>query len=311
MPVELRFHAMGSDAHVIVVGGAPALAEYARGRIDALEHRWSRFRPDSEVSELNRKAGDAVRVSADTLALVRRALDAWKLTGGLFDPTVLGDVLRAGYDRSFDARVPFACAGSSDLALGAADVELDGDTVRLPAGTGFDPGGLGKGLAADLLVHEVHDRGAAGACVNLGGDVRVAGTGPKGDDWTIALNHPARPTPLARVGIRDGGVATSTTLRRRWHVEGQVRHHIIDPTTGRPSSSDITFASVVAGSAWAAEALATAIVLRGTPSHFDVLAETGAEAVAVDAHGCIDASFGFAHYLGHADLAATVQDVNA
>jgi FAD:protein FMN transferase len=307
MPVELRFHAMGSDAHVIVVDGAPGLAEYARTRIDGLESRWSRFRRDSEVSELNRRAGEAVRVSADTRLLVRRALDAWKLTGGLFDPTVLGDVLRAGYDRSFDARTPFACAGSSDLSLGAADIELDDDTVRLPAGTGFDPGGLGKGLAADLLVHELHDRGAAGACVNLGGDLRVAGTGPNGGDWTIALNHPATAAPLGRVGVRDGGVATSTTLCRRWHVEGQLRHHIIDPTTGRPGTSDITFAAVVAGSTWAAEALAKAIVLRGTPSHFDVLAATGAEAVAVDEHGRIDASFGFSHYLGHADLAATLQ----
>ncbi len=302
---------MGSDAQVIVVGGAPALAAYARSRIDALEARWSRFRPDSEVSELNRNAGDAVRVSADTLVLVRRALDAWNLTGGLFDPTVLGDVLRAGYDRSLDARAPFANGGSSDLALGAAGIVLDGDTVRLPAGTGFDPGGLGKGLAADLVVHELHERGASGTCVNLGGDVRVAGTGPYGGDWTIALNHPAAREPLGRVGIRDGGIATSTTLRRRWHVEGQVRHHIIDPTTGRPGTSDITFATVVAGSAWAAEALATAIVLRGKPSHFDVLAATGAEAVAVDEHGCIDASFGFAHYLGHVDLAATVQEVHA
>jgi thiamine biosynthesis lipoprotein len=147
--------------------------------------------------------------------------------------------------------------------------------------------------------------------VNLGGDVRVAGTGPQGGDWTIALDHPGARAPLGRVGIRDGGLATSTTLRRRWHVEGQVRHHIIDPTTGRPGTSDITFATVIAGSAWAAEALATAIVLRGKPSHFDVLAATGAEAVAVDEHGCIDASFGFAHYLGHVDLAATVREVHA
>src|SRR5207302_3773256 len=150
MAAELRFHAMGSDAHVIVVGGPHTLAAYARRRIDALEDRWSRFRSDSEVSELNRRAGDAVHVSADTLVLVRRALDAWELTGGLFDPTVLGDVLRAGYDRSFDARAPFDRSGSSDLGLGAAGIELDGETVRLPAGTGFDPGGLGKGLAADL-----------------------------------------------------------------------------------------------------------------------------------------------------------------
>jgi hypothetical protein len=67
----------------------------------------------------------------------------------------------------------------------------------------------------------------------------------------------------------------------------------------------------VAGTAWAAEALAKAIVLRGKPAHFDVLAATGAEAVAVDEHGRIDASFGFAHFLGHEDLAATIEEVHA
>jgi thiamine biosynthesis lipoprotein len=311
MAAELRFHAMGSDAHIIVVGDPGTLAAYARDRIDELENRWSRFRSDSEVSELNRRAGDAVRVSGDTSTLVQRALDAWKLTRGLFDPTVLGDVLRAGYDRSFDARVPFDRAGSSELRLGAAGIELEGQTVRLPAGTGFDPGGLGKGLAADLLVRELQERGAEGACVNLGGDVRVAGTGPQGGDWTIALTHPGSSAPIGRVGIRDGAVATSTTLRRRWLVDGEVRHHLIDPTTGRPGRSQITLATVVAGSAWAAEALAKAIVLRGKPAHFDVLASTGAEAMAVDERGRIDASFGFAHYLGHADLAATLAQVHA
>src|SRR6266550_4563773 len=93
---------MGSDGHLIVVGGRHGLVHRARARIDELERRWSRFLPDSEVSELNRGAGHAVEVSPDTTELVERAVDAWRLSGASFDPTVLGDVLRAGYDRSFD-----------------------------------------------------------------------------------------------------------------------------------------------------------------------------------------------------------------
>src|SRR3954464_4275841 len=101
MPVERRFRAMGSDAHVVVVGPRH-LAEHAELRIADLERRWSRFDARSEVSALNRHAGDPVVVSPETLELVERALDAWRLTGGRFDPTVLGALLRAGYDRSFD-----------------------------------------------------------------------------------------------------------------------------------------------------------------------------------------------------------------
>ena len=102
MEAEARFRAMGTDVHVLVVGGRPALVEWARERINRLEALWSRFRSTSEVSLLNQMAGQAVRVSAPTIELVRRALDGARVTRGRFDPTVLGDVIRAGYDRSFE-----------------------------------------------------------------------------------------------------------------------------------------------------------------------------------------------------------------
>ena len=94
--VERRFRAMGSDAHLVIVGGPDHLLDDAERRIDQLEHRWSRFIETSEICELNRHAGDDVEVSAETALLVNRAIEAWRLTGGGFDPTVLGDVLRAG-----------------------------------------------------------------------------------------------------------------------------------------------------------------------------------------------------------------------
>ena len=87
--------------------------------------------------------------------------------------------------------------------------------MRLPRGTGFDPGGIGKGLAADIVVDELRAAGAEGVCVNLGGDVRVEGAGPTGDGWTIAVDYPERARPIARIGIARGAVATSTTLQAR------------------------------------------------------------------------------------------------
>lgn len=97
-----RFRAMGADVHLLVVGGPPSLLDEARELVEALEARWSRFRPDSEVSRLNQQAGRPVRVSPETLTLVRRALHGAAVTAGRYDPTVLGAVLRAGYDRSFE-----------------------------------------------------------------------------------------------------------------------------------------------------------------------------------------------------------------
>ena len=293
---------MGSDAHVIVVGGGPCLVEQARRRIDDLERRWSRFLPDSEVTELTRRAGMPVVVSEETALLVVRAIEAWRLTGGSFDPTVLGDVIRAGYDRPFDAVGPNPATGCSTLLLGCTDIEVDGREVRLPAGTGFDPGGIGKGLAADMVVAETMASGAAGVCVNLGGDLRVTGLDPTDAAWTVAVEHPLAATPLAYLGLRDGAVATSTTLRRRWQVEGQPRHHLIDPFTGLSSDSDLTLATVVAGAAWTAEVLAKAVLLRGSLHPFDLIDGIGAEALVVDDAGCVSASVGLATYLGDARL---------
>ena len=81
---------MGSDAHVIVVGGPASLAREAEHRIADLERRWSRFEEHSEVNALTRHAGSPVVVSPETRELVERAIAAWRMTRGLFDPTVLG-----------------------------------------------------------------------------------------------------------------------------------------------------------------------------------------------------------------------------
>src|SRR5689334_21184142 len=149
MAAEARIRAMGSAVHVIVVGGRPGLVARAVALIDGLEARWSRFLPDSEVTRLNETAGRPCPVTPDTVLLVRRAIEGWRLTGGRFDPTVLGAVVRAGYDRSFDALGPFPTA-TSVLGLGCDGLTVDerAGTITLPFGVGFDPGGIGKGLAA-------------------------------------------------------------------------------------------------------------------------------------------------------------------
>jgi len=288
---------MGSDAHVIIVGGPQSLAREAELRIADLERRWSRFEGQSEVSALTRHAGSPVVVSPETRELVERAITAWKITGGLFDPTVLGALVRAGYDRSFDELGPAPRGRTSNLTNNAGEIQIIADAVRLPHGSGFDPGGIGKGLAADIVVDEMRAAGADGVCINLGGDLRVEGTSPSGDGWTVAVDYPDRARAITRVGIARGAVATSTTLRRRWRVSGELRHHLIDPVTDRPSASEITFATVVAGHAWTAEVLAKALVLHGAPMPLGLLVDQAAGAITIDRDGRVTASPGFATYV--------------
>ena len=287
---------MGTDVHVVVVGGRESLLDDGQYRIGELERRWSRFLPDSEISALNRAAGRPVSVSAETRELVKHALEAWRVTGGVYDPTVLGDLLRAGYDRSFEDIEPREGVDVSSLVSGADGIRIEGDVISLAQNTGFDPGGIGKGLAADFVVQELRDAGADGVCVNIGGDVRVAGAPPDGDAWTIDVHHPDFDAPIARLGVRDGAVATSTTLRRRWTVGGEPLHHLIDTRTGRPANPRFELATVVSGVAWTADVLAKTLVLDRHPEPFALLHHTAAEGLVVDRDHNVIATAGLAAF---------------
>jgi thiamine biosynthesis lipoprotein len=284
---------MGSDAHLVVHASAgwnatAALLTLGWTRVDELERRWSRFLPTSEISLLNQRAGAPVAVSDETVLLVTLAMAAWEMTAGRFDPTVGAALSAYGYDRDFAlvAQAPTVSAAPPDPrpAPGPAGitVEAEAHTVTLPAGVTFDPGGIGKGLAADLVVEALVDAGAAGALVNLGGDLRVAGEPPDGDGWSISLPDPVRPErELARFSLPDGGVATSSRLHRWWPTTTGPAHHLLDPSTGRPSTTATVAATVVADRAWRAEALAKAVFLGGE----DDLDRHAAHAIVVTADG--------------------------
>ena len=298
-PAELRFRAMGSDVHVLV-DGPPALLQVARDRVEELERRWSRFRPDSEISRLNALAGSAMVVSPETLGLVGRALEGARVTGGRFDPTVLGDLLRAGYDRTFEALGgDGAGGGGSPLGRGWAQVVVDAasSSVILPAGVGLDPGGIGKGYAADLVAEELRAAGAAGVCVNLGGDLRAEGRAPGGGSWVVGIEHPLRPGSAATVTLARGAVATSSRVRRAWGPAAARRHHLIDPATGAPARGGLAAVTVLAARGWQAEVLAKAAFLDGLDRGRALLTVAGADGLLVDDHGGLHPTGGFGRFL--------------
>jgi thiamine biosynthesis lipoprotein len=161
-------------------------------------------------------------------------------------------------------------------------------SVTLPPGVALDLGGIGKGFAADLVSAELLQDGATGACVNLGGDLRVRGT-PPDRAWIVAVEAEPGTTPERAplcVALADGAVATTSSRRRAWRRAGRRQHHVIDPRTGRPVDAPPTSATVVAADAWQAEVLAKAAFVAGTPSEAERLLEPmRATGVLVDAAG--------------------------
>ncbi len=277
---------------MIVVGADESLADAAMNELAALEARWSRFRPDSEISRLNAASGAPVIVSPITFELVQRAVAESRATRGAFDPTVLPALVASGYDRDFAQLQDRIEPAVPVIPAGPSVVELDPTVgaVRLHDRAAIDVGGIAKGFAADHVAERLVGMGATGACVNLGGDLRVVGAPPWGASWVVAVeNEPgAEPSRQPRCGLAlvEGGVATTSTRRRTWVRGGSRCHHVIDPRTGTSAISPWSSVTVVAGDAASAEVGATAALLSSDlATATAALTERGAVGIAVDDSG--------------------------
>lgn len=271
------FRALGTFASVLVTVPA-ALAEAGTvltAELADVDQACSRFRPDSELTRVNRAGGRPVPVSqlfAEALAV---ALAAARLTGGDVDPTCGRPLADLGYDRDF-AQVLRASGPPPPPARstpGWQVVELDPGqrTVRLPAGVLLDLGATAKALAADRAATRIAAELGCGVLVNLGGDIAMAGEPPRGG-WQVGIaddvgfdGGAGRP-PGQTVCLRDGGLATSSTRVRAWRRGGQDLHHIIAPRTGLPARSCWRAVSVAAATCLDANIASTAAIVRGEPA---------------------------------------------
>lgn len=249
---------------------AAAIAVAVLAEVDAA---CSRFREDSDLSRANRAAGTPLPVSPVLLAAVRVALEAAEQTGGIVDPT-LGEVLvAAGYDRTFDL-VPADAPGPAALPRprprGAwQEVQVSQERLLVPPGAALDLGATGKAFAADLVALAVVDALDTTVLVSIGGDVRVAspGGGSPATPYPVVLGHTladlAAGGPSTRVGITEGGLATSSTSARRWRRGGRPWHHLIDPRTGEPSTGPWRTITALGHTAAAANTASTAAIVLG------------------------------------------------
>ena len=285
---------MGGTARVWAVLDADAaislevLASLVETRGRDLEQRWSRFIADSELTQLTEAGGRAVVVHDDTITLVQAMLDGWRETDHDFDPTLLPAVVAEGYGRSMldasrSTRLPESVRPRGDLDA----MRIEGTTVTMPAGTALDAGGIGKGLAADLISADLMVAGAAGCLVEVGGDLRVRGAAPDGVAWRVAVDDPFVPgTERGQIRLPDGGIATSSQRKRRWVSEsGTERHHLIDPATQRSAVSSIQTVTVIASTAARAEVLTKPGFLRAPHDYLDWIPTRGAAALLIDADG--------------------------
>jgi FAD:protein FMN transferase len=259
------FRAMGTEVAIVADETSdPGIFAAAAARIEAVfardEFRFTRFRDDSELSRVNRSAGLPTEVSEPFADVLWQALAGAEATDGLFDPTVLGALEAAGYDRDFgeleqleESRplTPVACGRWSE-------VQITGNHVRLPYGVGLDFGGFVKGWTADRAAHAAVAAGLRWALVDAGGDLRIVGDAPQLEIGIEEPDHPDEIVSLVRMS--EGALATSSVTQRRW---GPELHHLIDPRTGLPARTPVVQATVWAETCAAAEVASKRALIGG------------------------------------------------
>lgn len=278
---------MGGTAVITAVDGTDDMVDRAIALADRCEALWSRFLPLSDISRLNGSGGDTVGVDPLTLVLIEAMRVGVAETGGAFDPTLLPAVLDVGYTSSTIAPdlttelTPWA-QPSGDLS----DITIEGLSVRMPRALTLDPGGLGKGLAADLVCAQLIEDGATGAMAQISGDIVVAGRAPDSHAWRLGVEDPfVEGTHRAIVRLGSGALVTSSQLKRRFATSRGERHHLIDPRTLDSAVTDVQTVSVIASTGARAEALTKPGFLRDPSDFLNWLPSVGAAGLIIDRDG--------------------------
>lgn len=249
------------------------VAEVTR-ELQGLDSLLSRYDTASDITRINRQAGEWVEVSGTTAGLLARSLDMAGRTGGAFDPTVgpLVDLWAispwVGEDQDDGGWVPPAppdirqavtLVGYPMLQLSPGENKV---RLKIP-GMSLDLGGVAKGYAVDRVVELLRSYGVTSGMVDLGGNIFALGEHPEGRLWSLGIRHPRDPgRTMAVVQVADRAVATSGDYQRYRMYQGERFSHLINPATGWPAR-DVVSVTIVAPEGIVADALSTAVFILG------------------------------------------------
>lgn len=268
---KINFKAMG--CHMMAAINNPSIKAYEKlqqvpGWFNRWEQIFSRFREDSELSQLNRSTGFPTVVSADFWDVFQIALAAEKNSAGLVSPAIFESLVMAGYQNSFDRMAPeqtFTQDSGGGMLHSTSAICWDAatHTIEMPMGLRLDFGGIVKGWAADQAMRRIKNYGAT--LVDAGGDIAISGLQSDGQPWPVGVIDPFNAdTQFEILQLGNCGVATSGTDYRRWTQNGHEKHHIIDPRTGNPAETDVLSATIVAPSVIDAETAAKVVLISGS-----------------------------------------------
>jgi thiamine biosynthesis lipoprotein len=283
-----QFRAMNTSIQLVAEADPERIKpgfQAARSFIENCERRFTRFSDDSELASLNRASGKWFRASPDLMEMVVMAQKYHKQTRRLFDPSILTDLRRLGYDKSMDEIRVSEVSPSNEFPLAGKpaakftregllevrerpvfqQVKLDpaGGQIWMPPGLQLDLGGIAKGWIAEKAAGILSEY-APVCAVNAGGDMFLIGLPDGQAAWEIGLEDPRQAEQdLATLKVGPGALATSSVTKRTWTQGNSHRHHLIDPRSGMPAETEWLSMTVIAPHATTAEVYAKALLIAG------------------------------------------------
>lgn len=260
--------------------------EEAFARIREADEVMSHYRPESDLTRLNRLGGkQAVPVLASLYAILRESLRYGEVSGGAFDVTV-GPLVRLWQEAAERQELPSPEAiAAVRVRVGFAKVKLlPGSRVQFAReGVEVTLGGIGKGWAVDAALSVLRARGIENALISAGtSTVYALGSIPGEEGWPVALRDPCNlEGTLETLPLRNAALSTSASYERYWEIEGRRYGHIVDPRSGWPVEPLVSV-SVVAPTATESDALSTAVYVLGREEGESLLQRLGRKAVLVD-----------------------------
>ena len=258
---------MGGPA-CLVIDTPPQCAHFdeiwpaVRTLLQDFEQRYSRYRPDSLVSMINRRAGSKrfTAVDEETQALLDFADQLWRASEGLFDITS-GPLRRAWQFQGIGSAEPEHIASALEL-VGWHHVQREAAGILLPLeGMEIDLGGLVKEYAVDSAIRLMRDAGVRSAMLELAGDVGVLGSQANGHPWQIGVSDPFESGSICTLNLADSSVATSGSYERKLNFSGKDYGHLLDPRSGWPTEGPVSV-SVIGQSCIIAGAISTVACLH-------------------------------------------------
>ena len=293
--------------------------EEAKQYVLQAEATLSRFSSDSELSEINAKKGEWVRVSQLTFQLLKEALLGFQETEGLFNPFLGAEIKKAGYNKSFELlikeeqKAKILNKADTDFNLpklqqerhcsAATQVQFDAKNMKinLAKHADLDLGGIAKGWVAQRLAEQFIGGGINAGLIDAGGDIVVWGKEPRQQVWGIEVANPFDPkSGIADLWIEDfTAIATSNVMKRSWlNIDGQRSNHIIDPRTGLSAESDLVQATVLSGNLTKSEQYAKCLLILGSEKGLPFLVKHSPDSayIVVNKDGTLIASSNLASY---------------